>query len=151
MNSQFDVTAFTSTTPEPPREGFPGSEAVLLLRQIVDLQREQLTLMRAAATAHDAGARWRAFLARWRDDFPELSDGCRDSIPVLERTYAALITELAEHLRQNSNGGLDNEFALQEFLDKYGMRLAQLGTILNLVAPLAEASSQGESSGGGSA
>jgi hypothetical protein len=27
------------------------------------------------------------------------------------------------------------------------MRLAQLGTILNMVAPLAEANSQGESSG----
>ena len=40
---------------------------------------------------------------------------------------------------------LDTDFALQEFLDKYGMRLAQLGTILNLVAPLAEASQQGES------
>jgi hypothetical protein len=35
---------------------------------------------------------------------------------------------------------------VQEFLDRYGMRLAQLGTILNLVAPLAEAGpSQGES------
>ena len=39
---------------------------------------------------------------------------------------------------------IDNDFALQEFLDRYGMRLAQLGTILNLVAPLAECSTQGE-------
>ena len=39
----------------------------------------------------------------------------------------------------------DDGDALQEFLDRYGMRLAQLGTILNLVAPLAEAAPHGES------
>jgi hypothetical protein len=37
---------------------------------------------------------------------------------------------------------------LQDFLDRYGMRLAQLGTILNLVGPLAEAGNQSEASGG---
>jgi hypothetical protein len=55
-----------------------------------------------------------------------------------------MITELTEKLSED-NDPLDNDFALQEFLDRYGMRLAQLGSILNLVAPLAEAGSQGES------
>ena len=146
MNTQFDVTPFPPTTPEPPRDGPPGSEAIHLLRQIADLQREQVALLRSMAAAHDALARWKTFLSRWRDDFPDLADGSRDSMPVLERTYAALIAELVEHLRQNGTGALETDFALQEFLDKYGMRLAQLGTILNLVGPLAEAGSQGESS-----
>jgi hypothetical protein len=35
---------------------------------------------------------------------------------------------------------------LQDFLDRYGLRLGQLGNILNLVAPLAEAGPQSESS-----
>jgi hypothetical protein len=146
MNTQFDVTPYPTTSTEPPRDSPPGSEAIHLLRQIVELQREQVALLRATVAAHDALSRWRAFLTRWRDDFPDLSEGCRDTIPVLERTYAALIAELVEHLRQSGSGALDSDFALQEFLDKYGMRLAQLGTILNLVAPLAEANSQGESS-----
>ena len=34
---------------------------------------------------------------------------------------------------------LDNEFVLAEFLDKYGMRLSQLGTIMGQLAPIAEA------------
>jgi hypothetical protein len=146
MNTQFDVTLIPATSPEPPRDGSPGLEAIHLLRQLVDMQREQVALMRTMAAAHDALARWKVFLNRWRDDFPDLADGCRDTLPVLERTYAALIAELVEHLRQNDTGGLDTDFALQEFLDKYGMRLAQLGTILNLVAPLAEAGSQAGSS-----
>ena len=42
----------------------------------------------------------------------------------------------------NGDDPPDNDFALQEFLDRYGMRLAQLGTIINLVAPLAEVGPQ---------
>jgi anti-sigma-K factor RskA len=96
---------------------------------------------------HDANARWRAFVARWQDEFPELAASCREAVPLLERTYGALIAELGEYLRQQGAGALDNDFSLQEFLDRFGMRLAQLGTILNLVAPLAEAAgSQGETS-----
>src|SRR5262249_8531532 len=146
MNSQFDVTSYTSTPVEPPKEMAPGLEAVYLLRQIVEHQREQIALLRATAAAHDAGSRWRAFLAKWRDDFPDLPDGSREAMLVLERTYAAMLAELVEYLRQNGTGALDTDFTLQEFLDRYGMKLAQLGTILNLVGPLAEASSQGESS-----
>ena len=143
---QFQVTSFVSAPVEAPRELPPGTESVELLRQILEIQREQLGLARAAAAAHDAGARWRAFLARWRQDFPDLSEACKEALPILERTYGAMMAELAEQLRQEGNGALESDFALQEFLDKYGMRLAQLGTILNLVAPLAEASAQGEAS-----
>ena len=76
-------------------------------------------------------------MARWRDEFPDLSDGCRRAMPHLERCYGQMITDLTERIGDEDS--LDNDFAVQEFLDRYGMRLAQLGTILNLVAPLAEA------------
>jgi hypothetical protein len=84
-------------------------------------------------------SRWRAFLARWQQEFPTLGEDCRKVLPLLERTYGKLIAELASQLRDDGDEALDNDFSLQEFLDRYGMRLAQLGTILNLVAPLAEA------------
>ena len=96
------------------------------------------------AAAHDSTARWRAFLSRWQNEFPDLSDSCRRAMPMLERCYGQMISDLTERLGDQDS--LDNDFAVQEFLDRYGMRLAQLGTILNLVAPLAEAGPpQGES------
>jgi hypothetical protein len=108
------------------------------------VQREQLAQQRAAAAAHDMTARWKAFLARWQHEFPDLSEGCRRAVPLLERSYGQMISDLTDRL--SDEDALDNDFALQEFLDRYGMRLAQLGTILNLVAPLAEAGPpQGES------
>jgi hypothetical protein len=145
MNSQFDVSPFSVTSIEPAKDQAPGAEAVHLLRQMVEMQREQTMLLRAIAAAHDAGARWKAFLGRWREEFPDIPEGSREAIQVLERSYAAMLAELIDHLRQNGSGALDTDFSMQEFLDRYGMRLAQLGTILNQIGPLAEAGASAES------
>ena len=148
MNFQIDVSSAVPCAPaEPPATTENVSATVELLRQILEVQREQLTHQRAAAAAHDMTARWRAFLSRWQPDFPDLADGCKKALPHLERCYGQLLRELTEKLNDGDEQGLDNDFTLQEFLDRYGMRLAQMGTILNLVAPLAEVanSSQGES------
>jgi hypothetical protein len=145
MNFQIDVSSIPApAAAEAPPIPTGGPEVVELLRQILEVQREQLNYQRAAAAAHDMTARWRSYLSRWHQEFPDLSDSCRKVMPLLERSYGRMITELTEKLSEE-NEPLDNDFALQEFLDRYGMRLAQLGTILNLVAPLAEAGSQGES------
>ena len=143
MQFQIVVSPQTSTVVPPAND--PPTETGDLLRQILEVQREQLALQRTAAAAHDMGSRWRAFLARWQQDFPDLPEACRHALPVLERAYGAMIAELANHLRQNGDDVLDNEFTLGEFLDRYGMKLSQLGTLLSVVAFLAEAATpQGE-------
>jgi hypothetical protein len=143
MHFQFDMsaTSFPHAEPTP----VPESPTEDLLRQLLGVQREQLAYLRAFLTAHDGAARWRAFLARWRDDFSELPASCRQALPILERAYGKLIAELTESLCLNGADALDNDFALQDFLDRYGMRLTQLGTMLNLLAPFADASSPSES------
>lgn len=143
MNFQIDVmSAVPPPSSPPPAAAAP--EAVDLLRQLLEVQREQLSYQKAVVQVHDSGSRWRAFLGRWREEFPGLSDACRRALPALERSYSQLIVELTEHLSEQET--LDNDFALQEFLDRYGMRLAQLGTIINLVGPLADAGASGEPS-----
>jgi len=146
MNFQIDVSSAVPCPPaDPPATPTGVLETVELLRQLLEVQREQLAHQRAAAAAHDMAARWRAFLSRWQQDFPNLGDDCRKALPQLERCYGQMIHDLTEKLNEDEHG-LDNEFTVQEFLDRFGMRLAQLGTILNLVAPLAEAGNptQGE-------
>jgi hypothetical protein len=145
MNFQIDVTSAVPATPaEPPPAPSNVPETVDLLRQLLEVQREQLAYQRAAAAAHDHTARWRAFLTRWQEELPGLADACRKAMPHLERCYGQLIRELTERLTDEDDA-LASDFALQEFLDRYGMRLAQLGTILNLVGPLAEAGQQAQS------
>src|SRR5438309_1822486 len=99
MNFQFDSLA--SSHANVPASG--GNESVDLLRQILEVQREQLAYLRSSAASHDMGARWRAFLLRWQQDFPELSDTCRKAVPVLERTYGKLIADLTDHLNDNGD------------------------------------------------
>ena len=148
MNFQIDVSsALAPSAAEPPiATAPPVPETVELLRQLLEVQREQLAQQRAAAAAHDMTARWRAFLNRWQQDFHALTDNCRRALPILERSYGRLIVELTDKLNEDADP-LENDFILQEFLDRYGMRLAQLGTILNLVASLAEAGAPTENAG----
>jgi hypothetical protein len=147
MQFQIDVSSTVAPRAADPAPPAPTSpETIDLLRQMLEVQREQLAYQKATLQAHDTAARWRSFLARWKEDFPGLSDACKKALPALERCYGQLIVELTSNLNDQGNDALDNDFALQEFLDRYGMRLAQLGTILNLVGPLADAGTPGEAS-----
>ncbi|GIW81005.1 MAG: hypothetical protein KatS3mg105_2812 [Gemmatales bacterium] len=142
MNYQMVVSSYMQpNTPKPE----PVNENTELLRQILEVQKQQLALAQAAAAAHDTTSRWKAFLNRWHNDFADLASACRQILPQLERAYGTLLSDLTEHLQEH--GAPDNDFALQEFLDRYGMRLAQLGTILSLVGPLAEVAAQEETAG----
>ncbi len=144
MNFQVVSSGMSSIPTDPPPAPPASTETVDLLRQLLEVQKEQLSYQRAAAAAHDVSARWRAYLTRWQQEFPDLGDACRKAMPDLERSFGKLIAELTNCVNDDDEA-IDNDFALQEFLDRYGMRLAQLGNILNMVAPLAEASSQPES------
>lgn len=147
MNFQIDVSSAVPAAPaEAPVPAASVPETVDLLRQLLEVQREQLAYARAASAAHDMTARWRAFLSRWHDELPGLAENCKKAMPHLERAYGQLIRELTDRLTEDDNP-VDNDFALQDFLDRYGMRLAQLGTIINLIGPLAEAVPQSASPG----
>ncbi len=117
------------------------AELADLMRQTLDVQREQLALLKAQMAAQDQASRWRAFLGRWSDEFPEVGGHCKQVLPALERAYLALVKETTDRLRAESPDDLDNEFVLGEFLDRYGLRLGQLGNILSQIGPLAEAAS----------
>jgi hypothetical protein len=145
MQQQFDVTNYVPPVAAKPADT-SNADVAELLRQILEVQRDQLNQMRQTAAAQDAMARWRALMARWREEFPDLPEGCRKALPILEKAYGSIVAQMVEELRDHGAEALDTDFALQEFLDRYGMRLGQLGNILNLVGPLAEAGSQNESS-----
>ena len=141
MDQSLYATAPPLKLPEPqpvaPRApGDSGGEVAELLRQVVELQREQLAALRVQMAAQDQSARWRQFLARWQGEFPTVGASCRQALPAIERAYLTLAQDLADHVQAE---GIDSEFALAEFLDRYGVRVAQLGGVLAQVGPLADA------------
>lgn len=140
---QFQVGIASPAAPPLPVPDNPTTP-LEVLRHLLEVQREQLAYTRAIAAVHDHGARWRALLGRLQETFPDLPENCRHALPILERAYGGIINTLVEELRNEGPDALDNDYALQDFLDRYGMRLGQLGNILNLVGPLAEAAGQSE-------
>jgi hypothetical protein len=123
----------------PPEPAVPVREIVDLLRQLITLQQEQLNLVKSQLANQDGTNRWRSFLARWDTEFPNLGAACKQTVPALERAYLSLIRELTERVMAADAAELDDEFVLGEFLDRYGIRLGQLGNILGQLTPLAEA------------
>jgi hypothetical protein len=139
MNAPVYVMPPALTVPGQPEQS--ASEVPGLLRQLVALQQEQVALLKAQQAGQDGHARWRAFLARWEGEFPGIGGACKQALPLIERAYLTLIRDLTEKLEADPEAIAD-EFALSEFLDRYGMRLGQLGNILGQLAPLADASQE---------
>jgi len=116
----------------------PASEVQQILRQVLEIQREQLAVLKAQQAAADSQSRWRAFLARWQSEFPGVGSACRTALPVVERAYLELIREVTDKLLAD-DVEFDNEFAVSEFLDRYGIKLGQLGAVLSQLGPIADA------------
>jgi hypothetical protein len=110
--------------------------------QMVELQREQLN--HARATAQDNLARWRNMLTRWAEEYPQFAEQCKLAYPLMERCYVQMLGSMVEELSQGGEDALDSEFAVQEFLDRYGAKIGQLSHLLGIVGPLSEAAQQNE-------
>ncbi|WP_435018859.1 hypothetical protein TA3x_000846 [Tundrisphaera sp. TA3] len=114
-------------------------------RQILDAQRQQLELAREAAQFNrDQRARQVAELERWQQGHEGVLDHCRDSLGQLEQVHAALMGELATYVDENHENLVEGDFALSDFVDRFGPRLAHLNTMLAVLRPLAAASRKPE-------
>src|SRR3954454_6627936 len=82
----------------PPEPAASTRELADLLRQMVGLQQEQIGLLKAQVANQDNGAKWRSFLSRWENEFPQIGIACKQALPMLERAYLGLIRELTERV-----------------------------------------------------
>jgi hypothetical protein len=157
---QFQTDTSQQRVPPPPAPQQSGESTHELLRQLVEAQRDgtaqqrelltqllavqQEQLNHARTSAADAQARWRNLLARWQEQYPEFANHCRIAYPLLERAYVTLLVNMAEELAQQGEDALEKDFSVQEFLDRYGMRVGQMSHLLSVLGPLAEAAAQNE-------
>jgi chromosome segregation ATPase len=106
-------------------------------RQSLELQRQQLELAREAAqVSREQRARQVAELERWQSGHEFVLENCRETLTNLEQVHAALMGELASYVQENHENLIDGEFALTDFVDRFGPRLAHLNTMLAVLRPL---------------
>ena len=61
----------------------------------------------------------------------------RDSKPSVVNEFA-MLQDLTERVREIGDD-LEDDFVMGEFLDRYGIRVSQLGNIISSISPIADA------------
>ena len=155
MQFQFDIASTSTARPAQPQPVTTESVPELL-KMILELQREQYNQMNqmlelqrehlnhVKTVAQDNLARWRNLLARWEKEHPEFAASCKVAYPLMEKSYVQMLVSIVEEVGRDGEDNLDNEFAVQEFLDRYGMKVGQLSHLLSIIGPLSEAAQQAE-------
>ena len=131
-----DVTADAGSA-DSASSGNAGAATVALLRQLVAGQERQNRLLDELGQLMSAAQRQRsADLGQWKEANPRLAQNCREAAETLGRVQAQFLTNLTEDIAENEECLVDGDFMLNEFVDRYGPRLAHLNGVLQVLSQL---------------
>jgi hypothetical protein len=134
---RIDVGATTNEATVNKRNKSGDSEVADLLRQLIVGQERQNELLEDVVDQLGAAQRQRALeLGQWRDANPLLARRCRMAAEALSQVQAEFLDNLTIDVKENFNNLVDAEFALSEFVDRYGPRLAHLNGVLQVLTQL---------------
>ena len=121
------------------------SQTLDVQRQILDNQRQQLEMAREATQlGRDQRSRQIAELERWQNSHDGVVDHCKEALGQLESVHAALMGDLANYVDEHHENLVEGDFALSDFVDRFGPRLAHLNTMLAVLRPLAATQKKAE-------
>ncbi len=140
MFSQIDVSHASAGAPRPSHHGHGTSEPgenTQLLREILSAQDRQNELLEELVTQIGAAHRQRATeLCDWKQANPALAKNCRQAAESLSKVQTEFLTSLTEEIHDNFDALYDGEFMLNEFVDRFGPRLAHLNGVLQVLTQL---------------
>lgn len=136
LYSQIDVT-------QPPYTVSPASsvgsdnEQTRLLREILSGQDRQNELMEELVNLLGGAQKQRAAeLGQWKQANPNLAHGCRTAAETLGKIQTEFLATLIEEISDNSDVLVGGEFMLNEFVDRFGPRMAHLNGLLQVLSQL---------------
>lgn len=137
--SQVDITAGTQVN-RPHDEGGASAEQTGLLRSILTAQDRQNELLEELVNQLGSAQKQRAVeLGQWKQANPELAGGCRRAAEALSQVQVEFLNTMTREINENSEALTDSDFMLNEFVDRYGPRLAHLNGVLQILAQLSSA------------
>ena len=108
-----------------------------LLQQLVIGLERQNDLLEELVDQMGASQRQRANeLGQWKEANPSLARRCRDAAEALSQVQTEFLENLTIEVSDNYENMLDGEFVMNEFVDRYGPRLAHLNGVLQLLSQL---------------
>jgi len=108
-----------------------------LLRDVLDAQQRTNELLEDLVAIIATQQKQRANeLHQWRNAHPRLAAACRESAEALSRVQIEYLNRLTDDVNEQSDDMVDGEFVLNEFIDRYGPRLAHLNGVIQVLAQL---------------
>ncbi len=108
-----------------------------LLRQLVVAQQQQNKLLEQLVQQNAAVQQQRANeLQQWKNANPQLAQACRQAAETLSRVQTQFLDNLTEEIAFNEENLVEGEFMMNEFVDRFGPRLAHLNGVLQVLAQL---------------
>ncbi|MEX0867470.1 MAG: hypothetical protein WD030_08930 [Pirellulales bacterium] len=112
-------------------------EQTHLLQQMLAAQDRQNELLEELVSQMSAAQRQRNNeLQQWKQANPALAERCRQAAEALAAVQAEFLGQLTEEVQDNADDLLDGEFVFNEFVDRYGPRLAHLNGVLQMLSQL---------------
>lgn len=75
-------------------------------------------------------------LKQWRAANPTLARSCRRAAETLGRVQTDFLDTLTREVNENADALADGDFLLNEFVDRFGPRMAHLNGVLQVLAQL---------------
>ncbi len=136
--TQVDITP-NVPAPPPPVTGTPVEQNTLL-RNILHVLDRQNELMEELITQVSAVQRQRnTELNQWKESNPGLAKRCRTASEALAKVQTEYLATLVGEINENPDALMDGDFMLNEFIDRYGPRLAHLNGVVQVLAQLGTA------------
>jgi uncharacterized protein involved in exopolysaccharide biosynthesis len=118
----------------------PAEEHTRLLRDILTSQDRQNELLEELVNQLGSSQRQRnAELGQWKEANPRLAKACRSAAESLSKVQAEFLETLTDEVNSTADELLDGDFLLNEFIDRFGPRLAHLNGVIQVLAQLSSA------------
>jgi hypothetical protein len=112
-------------------------EQTHLLREILVAQDRQNELLEELVNQLNGSQKQRANeLGQWKQANPHLARSCRLAAEALGKVQTEFLSSLTREINDNYEVLLDGEFMLNEFVDRFGPRLAHLNGLLQVLSQL---------------
>ena len=144
--TQLDISAtMISPVGGLPRPAADTSDTSRLLRDMIAMQQRSCELLTELINQVSLQQRQRtAELKAWKEANPELASNCRRAAESLTKVHTEFLSSIAEEACENAEGFAESEYALGDFLDRFGPRLAHFNGVMQLFSQLGAAPAQPE-------
>ena len=135
--TQVDISAATVAAAGQAPVAGDLAETNRLLRDIAAQQQRSTELLASLLEQVSLQQRQRnAELKAWKEANPQLAASCRRAAESLAKVHTEFLASLAREAAENADDFADSEYALGEFIDRHGPRLAHFNGVLQLFAQL---------------